>query len=775
MHRLSLDGVWKLYHFCEFDLAVHRPDQLATSGLEPIDAMVPGNVELDLVRAGKLSDPFFGTNIFDLRQYETHQWWYVRSFDMPAARPDCEAVLTFEGLDCLATVWLNNRIVGTCENMLVPCSFDVTSHLHPVGRPNTLAVQIRSAVNAARSKRYEPSQVAMATNYEQLHVRKAPHMYGWDIAPRVVSAGLWRSVHLEHHEPVELLDVTHVRTTLEGDDATLWLSWHFRTKDSTLDRTELRFRGVCGSHRFEHVERPLFVAGRSQIRVSKAKLWWPKGYGEANLYELTCDLVVDGSVVDSRRETVGLRTVQLERTDITTATEPGQFLFRVNHVPIFCKGANWVPLDAFHSRDAQRLRPVLDLFDDLGCNIVRCWGGNVYEDTPFFRYCDEHGIMVWQDFAFACALYPQDEDFLRLVRNEAQTLVRRLRNHPSLILWCGDNEIDAAYIQHGLDPRCNRITREILPQVCAECDPYRPYLPSSPYASPEVVKRGGSERLMPEQHLWGPRDYFKGPFYSNNSAHFASELGYHGCPNVSSLRRFIPEDHLWPWQGNSYWYAHCTDPVQGGRDFAYRVALMANQIQEMFGAIPDTLESFVLASQISQAEAKKYFIEMFRLAKWRKSGIIWWNVMDCWPQFSDAVVDYYFSRKLAYWYIKRVQAPLCLMMDEPRDWHCRVAVANDTLEAHAGHFRVYDLLNEREVLSGSFQVEPNVTRDIGRVRVSHGEHRLFLLTWESNHLRGGNHYLLGKPPFSLSQYRGFLHHIAALPQPFDLQSAGPMP
>lgn len=772
MERVYLEGPWGLVYFPEGEREFDSPEDLANAELPQVPARVPGNVEWDLVQAGKLPDPYYGANILELQAYESHQWWYTTSFPTPADALGRDVRLVFEGLDCFATVWLNGICVGESANMLIEQAFDVGSVLRGDGGPNELAVRLRSAVRAARTKRYEPSQVAMATNYDQLHVRKAPHMYGWDIAPRAVSAGLWRPVRLDIHDPTELVDLAYARTTLHGDDATLWVSWRFQTDESRLDEFELRFEGVCGDHRFTHVERPAFVAGRSVIRIPSARLWWPKGYGEPNLYTVTCRLVHRDNVVDERTDVVGLRTVRLERSDITRPDEGGEFLFRINGEPIFCKGANWVPLDAFHGRDSERLGEVLRLCDDLGCNILRCWGGNVYEDTAFFRFCDEHGILVWQDFAFACAIYPQDEAFLAQVREEARAVVRKLRNHPSLILWCGDNEIDAAYVQHGLDPATNRITREVLPQVCAECDPYRPYLPSSPYVSPEAVKRGAADSLLPEQHLWGPRDYFKGTFYSENTAHFASEIGYHGCPNVSSIRRFIPEDRIWPWEGNEYWRIHCTDPKPGGGPFEYRVKLMADQVREMFGFLPESLPEFVLASQISQAEAKKYFIEMFRIAKWRKTGIIWWNVIDCWPQFSDAVVDYYFAKKLAYHYIKRVQAPFCIMLDEPRDWHCRVVASNDTREERRGEFRVVDAWSGEERLAGEFRVGPNINRELGRIRVSHGEHRLFLMTWEIDGRSGGNHYLLGKPPFSLDRYKEFLRSIASLPESFEADKIG---
>ena len=245
-----------------------------------------------------------------------------------------------------------------------------------------------------------------------------------------------------------------------------------------------------------------------EIDVHDPMLWWPRGYGDPNLYQVTTQLLQNDKVIASREDSVGIRKLELIRTETTSAEKPGQFLFKVNGVPILVKGSNWVPADAFHSRDAARYEKILALVTDLECNMLRCWGGNVYEDDAFFDICDRNGIMVWQDFAMACAIYPQTPEFLEVMRQEAISVVRKLRNHPSLALWSGDNEVDQSYFFSGLDPAHNKITREVLPQVVFQCDPYRPYLPSSPYMSPEVIATGNL-KLMPEDHLWGPRDYFK--------------------------------------------------------------------------------------------------------------------------------------------------------------------------------------------------------------------------------------------------------------------------
>jgi beta-mannosidase len=307
--------------------------------------------------------------------------------------------------------------------------------------------------------------------------------------------------------------------------------------------------------------------------------------------------------------------------------------------------------------------------------------------------------------------------------------------------------------------------------MLSQCDPFRPYLPSSPYYSPEAVSRG-NVGIIPEQHLWEPRDYYKSSFYSQTQAHFISEIGYHGCPNLSSIRKFIDEDHLWPWENNPQWVIHSSDPVGEEGPFAHRIRLMADQIHELFGFYPDNLEDFILASQISQAEANKFFIEMMRIKKWRRSGILWWNAVDGWPQFSDAVVDYYFGKKLAYHYIKRVQQPVCIMVDEPDSWHVRVVVGNDSLTDVHSTYRVWDADTHEVVMEGCFDVGANENLELGRIRISHGDKRLFLMEWTINGQKYGNHYMLSYPPVSFEKYKGWMKKIADLYPVFDAEKVG---
>jgi len=782
--RIALDGTWELTHFPQGTREPSGPAGLAQNGPRRIPAHVPGSVELDLVAAGEIPDPYVGENIRLLRDLEPHEWWYRRTFPSPAVKAGQSVRLVFDGIDCFATVWLNGKVLGETANMFIAHAFDVTDLLAR-GVDNELSVRIRSAVLEARGKPLPGAAHAMATNWESLRVRKAAHMYGWDITPRAVSAGLWRSVALEVTDPERLEPPYWSARGLKDGTVRLAVRWDFSTPETDLSRYGLRFSGVSRDSRFSRTVPARFTSGCEVLEVPKARLWWPRGYGEAALYDASVELLRDGIVVDRRAERIGLRTVELERRDIVPGGGPGEFLLRVNGEPILCKGSNWVPLDAFHGRDGTRLRAAVDLAADCGCNILRCWGGNVYEDHAFFSLCDELGILVWQDFAYACALYPEDDEFLAEVRREATAVVRKLRNHPSLALWCGDNEVDMFAVNLNRDPNRNRITREALPHVCGQEDPGRPYLPSSPYVSPEAWKanqerpRGDAARgkavdsmrllmdFMPEQHLWGPRDYFKGAFYSGNRAPFVSEIGYHGCPNVSSMKRFLEPDHLWPWKDDPQWIVHAAESIPEGGPYRYRIKLMADQIAEMFGRIPDNVEDFALASQISQAEAKKSFIETTRSAKWNRTGVIWWNLIDCWPQFSDAVVDWYYGKKLAYWYIRRAQVPVLVMLGEPEDWHCALTASNDTLRPASGRCTVSDADTGEELWAGDFEAPANGTRRMGRVRVSRGEQRMLLIRWTAGGEEFGNHSLIGSPPFDLERYKGWMNRIATLPLPFD--------
>ena len=370
-----------------------------------------------------------------------------------------------------------------------------------------------------------------------------------------------------------------------------------------------------------------------------------------------------------------------------------------------------------------------------------------------YNYCDEHGIMVWQDFGLACGHYPDDERLCKLVKQEVKEIAIALRNHPSLTLWAGDNECDSfvvPYWQDGrkegqapamLDPNLNKLTRDIILKELRNHDATRTYLPSSPYIDEVVYQLG----LPAEDHRWGPRDYFKGEFYGSTNCHFASEIGYHGCPSPKSVEKFIPVENLPKKRIDEIntdpaWLVHAAgmETQVENNPYAYRLPLMISQVERIFTAVGQDLDTFARQSQISQGEAMKFFIELFRSAKWRKTGILWWNIADGWPQISDAIVDWYGCKKIGYHYIKRSQTPLCIMCREPKNSMLTLIATNDTQEEKQVAYTVENMANGETVKTGSFTIGANGICEIGEISEADGA--FYLIKWTDGKVENYNHF-----------------------------------
>lgn len=735
MKIVTLNGQWKLSG---------KPQETNENPLE-ITAQVPGCVQLDLSRAGYLpKDLYLGENIKETEKFEDWEWHYERTFTAPEEREN--VYIVFEGVDCIAEYFINGKKIGESEDMLVPYEFEIGDFLKD--GENTVAVNIKSPVVAAHYAEFNVnSTMAWGNTPIETAVRRAPHSYGWDIMPRTVTAGLWRDVKLEVRDKVYFSQL-FIKPSLDKCD----IIYELKCDWKNLKNLELLFKASCGDDSGFEVSVPVNQnkISRHCVGIENPKLWWPHGYGEPNVYDVTAQIYKDGELVHEEKTHFGLRTVELDRTD-TTNGDDGRFRFLINGVEIMCKGSNWVPMDAFHSRDAQRYEKALELVKDIGCNILRCWGGNVYEDSEFFDFCDRNGIMVWQDFAMACRIYPENEGFKKLLYDEAVKIIRKLRNHPSIILWSGDNEID--FVTSTIyDPNKNTLTREVLPTAVRLNDIGRPYLASSPYISTEAYINTENHNLfpnnLPEDHLWGPRDYYKSDYYKQNKSHFVSETGYFGCPSLDSLKKYLTPDKVWPYTDNSEWILHSSD--QKGRD--YRVKQMEKQVKQLFGEVPQNPEDFIIASQISQAEAKKYFIERMRVDRPNKTGIIWWNLIDGWPQMSDAVVDYYYDKKLAYGYIKRSQAPFVIAAGEISNWTLPIYACNDTLKKKKGTLTVKDAETDEIIFESGFDVGENRTQLLARIPVFYSEHKLLIFEWDTDGEKGLNHYFCGYPPFNLQKY-----------------------
>lgn len=801
MHIQSLNGTWNLYYAPEI---AGQPDAFAPELLNTwskIPAQVPGNVEIDLEAAGITPDPFYADNLHAYTPYEYYQWVYETTFTLDetvltAPKPDQNAnsnhcvFLCFGGIDTIADIYLNGIHIGRTENMFIDHEFDVTDHLRN-NTTNHLIIHIHSTMNFARSKEYNMGMRGTAHRNEICWLRKAPHMFGWDIAPRLVSAGLWRGVHLESRPATRLTETYYACSSLQhspdvtkGDIITLQYGCRFITDHDTLEGFQIKIHGKYGDHEFEDIQPAHFVSMNYTTKIENAKLWWPYGYGEPNLYTVEMQLLYHGAIVDSRTERIGLRTVQLERnlgtvpanavnsiheseppTPGSSLQDPNQqFKFIINNEPFFAKGTNWVPLDALHSRDAQRLTKAHALLVDSGCNMIRCWGGNVYEDHPFYDLCDQSGILIWQDFAMGNTNYPQTRDFEDIMEHEIGSFVRKVRNHPSIAIWCSDNEIDYKNLGFELpsrDSSYNRIAYEILPRLIQAHDPYRLLIKSSP-----EIPAGFHMFNVPEQHLWGARAWYRDDFYRKNTAHFISEFGFHGCPAPSGIKKYIPEEFLWPLD-NDIWAVHSTEDIRIERSNG-RNEMMRNHLKIMYGQVPADLETFAKLSQLYQAEALKTMMENCR-SRSDFHGLLWWNMLDCWPQISDAVVDYYFNRKVAYFYMRRCQQPLLAFVGELKHWSHPVYISNHSRKATLVKLSVTDGDTGEPLLAGTYEIPAAQTLTVGDIKSMVSEQRLLLIHYECEGRTYGNHFITGTPAYNPADMLRWFDAIRRLPEPFDFE------
>lgn len=737
--NISLNGEWDLFRL------VRKRGRNLPYGIYPdtskadfhIKATVPGEVQSDIFAAGIEGDPYYSDNYYNYIKYEKDCFLYERVFTVGEI-PDEDIILRFDGIETIADIFINGDFAGHCENGLVEHEFDITDFIKT--GENTVSVHLFSVVNYARSISY-PVGVRSGGDRDYLpYIRKAPHSFGWDIFPRLVTTGLWKDVTV-YSRPANRITETYFKvSSVNGTHANLRWSVRFVTDFDDFDGLELKLRGVCGDSEFSADTVLVSQNAQGCIGIDGAKLWWPAGYGEADLYDVTVEILRFGEKVAEKHEKIGLRHIRLER-DFTPDSQ--KFAFIINNVPVFCKGSNHVPADALHSKSKKRAAEIIGLVRDAGCNIIRSWGGGIYEDDILYDLCDRYGILVWQDFCFGNAVYPQDGCLDDNITDEITKVVKRLRSHACLALWSSDNEIDQSLVWCEFPEdyiRRNNITEYLIPNLIKQHDPYAYYIKSSP-----SVPEGFNTENVPEQHTWGARAWYKDRYYAQCTASFIGEAGYHGCPSPESLEKFIPAECL----GDMFsrpWRAHSTEdlrysPGRGRND------MMRKQVKILCGEIPENLGEFAKVSQFSQAEAFKFFIENSRIQKPDRSGIIWWNIADGWPQISDAVTDYYGAKKTAYYWIRQSQQPVLVHIGELSGWSHKIHISNDTLNEYVVSYKITDAGTGEILAQGNSEVGKNGNVCAGEIRLLASDKKLLLIEYSYGGKTCRNHYLTGMPGY----------------------------
>ncbi len=631
MHQINLPLQWSARAVFNFD---EIPPEI---GQKPFPAIVPGCIHLDLLREQLIPDPYLGQNE-NLVQWIGHtDWEFSTTFAIPAEALGEERVdLVCEGLDTIATIWVNGVEVGKSQNMHVEARFKIKDALQ--NGDNQITIRFASAVHTARQKRDELGDLPHANSYPDCEpfgfIRKNACNFGWDWGPALITAGIWKAIRVEAwsvariqsvrpivrvaNEKVAVINIeVEVETTVNANGESALVAI-LSDMDETVGATCVEF------------EYSSAVNKSLSITVLNPKLWWPRGYGEQQLYNLSITLEHDDDEDEWQNFEIGLREVELD----TSPDDYGAaWTLKVNGREIWCKGANWIPDDVFLTRanQPQRLQTRLQQAADCGMNMMRIWGGGIYETDEFYGLCDQMGMLVWQDFPFACAAYPETDEFKALVESEARDNIARLAKHPSLVLWNGCNENIWGFFDWDWQAQLNgrawgaHYYFEMLPALVEELSPATPYWPGSPYSGSMEIHPNADQ--FGNKHMWETWNRVNHTTFRSYCPRFASEFGHQAPPTYSTLLRSLGNDGLA--RDSPSMLHHQKAP--GGND------KMHARLEEHF-AMPEDFSDWLYLTQLMQARAMTTAVEWFRTRSVCK-GALFWQLNDCWPVTSWAAID----------------------------------------------------------------------------------------------------------------------------------------
>ena len=663
---------------------------------EWLPATVPGTVHTDLLDNGKIEDPFYRLNEHDVQWIDKVDWEYKTTFtvDKPMIKRDV-VQLDFKGLDTYADVFVNGEKILAADNMFREWKVNVKKVLKE--GENELHIVFKSPINEG-IKKYDAQGYVIPVSDNDLaeigqveegkkvsiYTRKAAYHYGWDWGPRLVTSGIWRPVELLAWDNAKIENLQIIQHEVTKEKATFTATFEVNAVKKSKAVISIINEGkklASANIQLQKGTQKYYC----DFEIQNPKLWWTNGLGEPHLYNLTGELDIKGrKTVKNTR--IGIRTLELVREKDDSGTS---FYFKLNGHPVFMKGANYIPNDVFLPRvTEENYRKVVETAKISNNNMLRVWGGGVYEDDRFYDLCDEAGILIWQDFMFACAMYPGDKAFLENVRQEAIDNVKRLRNHPSIGLWCGNNEILDAWKDWGWEQAERRksdenadkmwqayddIFHKILPEVVKEYDANRSYWSSSPSSGEGIP----ADMANGDEHYWGVW-WGKEPFstYSTHIARFMSEYGFQSFPEISTIRKFAEPDD----------YDIFSDVMK-----SHQRSSIGNETIEYYMLQeykkPKDFESFLYVSQVLQAEGVKFGLEGHRRAMPYCMGSLYWQINDVWPVASWSSTDYYQKWKALQYFVKKGDEPL-LVTPYIDGIKLKVGIVNDRLEKVTAQLRL---------------------------------------------------------------------------------------
>lgn len=648
-----------------------------------LPATVPGTVHTDLMANGVIEDPFYRTNETTQQWIDKVAWEYITTFEATDEVINKNIInLVFKGLDTYASVYLNSKKILVSDNMHRIWKADIKKEIKK--GENILHIVFDSPIQRGMVELEKYGLLLPATNDQSenggmgankvsVFTRKAGYHYGWDWGPRLVTSGIWRDVILEAADEILVEDLFIKQNSVNAQSASLSALVNLKSEEAgnyTLSLINKNDGKVLNKTNVNIAKGDNTVSVDATIR--KPQLWWPAGMGKQNMYQLEIQIAKNNKVVATKSIATGLRTVELVREKDQWGEA---FYFKVNNIPMFAKGANYIPNDSFLPRvgKAGYEKVVADAVN-ANMNMLRIWGGGIYEDDYFYQLCDENGILIWQDFMFACSMYPGNEEFLENVKEEAIDNVVRLRNHPCIALWCGNNEINLAWHyysdggwgwkhnytapeQEMINDAYLAIFHEVIPSVLNEYSYGIDYWPSSPQAGYEAHEHASETNTSGDMHYWGVWHSLH-PFsdYDKYKARFMSEYGFQSFPEFETVKKYaLPEDY---------------DIESTVMSSHQRSGIGNLRIREYMGQeynVPADFEQFLYMSHVLQAKGIKAAIEAHRRARPYCMGTLYWQINDCWPVASWSSTDYYHNWKAMHYMAKKAFEPVVLSITKEDD------------------------------------------------------------------------------------------------------------
>lgn len=671
--QVNLDGLWRFKGY----KGLNGEEQGAYTTSCPMDgwllAEAPLTAHTNLMDNKLIPDPFKGCNEREVQWVNENEWWYRKEIELTQELVDKDVVeLYFGGLDTFATIWVNDIKVGEANNMFTPWRFNIKNTVK-TGK-NLIAIRFKPVYKVASELEAQHKHKYACLSAENFsarpYVRKAQYSFGWDWGPTLPTAGIWRQAKIYAYNKARLGYVasTPMEVSVQKASVKLTVEIHASAEAELCMKYFLQGYG----QRFEDEVSVKVSTGRNfadyTFEVTEPRLWWPRGYGEPSLYDASVQVYSGGELLDDAAIKVGIRKITL----IQEADEEGKsFIFQINGQNVFCKGANWIPADSFLPKvNYQLYNTLLTYAAEANFNMLRVWGGGVYEADEFYDLCDALGIMVWQDFMYVCAGYPEEEWFLREAEREAMEAILRLRRHPSIVVWCGNNENQ--WLHNVLWKQRDRVERlygstiyeSLLARICKSLDPTRPYRPSSPFGGEDASGRHEGDRHNWE--VWSQGlDYTS---YLEDNGRFISEFGWQAPPTMELLEAYLAKEDL-----TQQSYAFKAHEKQTGGLELLRALLAVHY------PVPEDLRRFVLYSQLNQGEALKTAVTHWRSRMYKTSGCLIWQLNDCWPVISWSLIDYGLNPKAAYYYVKRAcQAIIAPLIVE--EGKVKAFIINETKE-----------------------------------------------------------------------------------------------